>query len=63
MTKSKTVGGDTRISNLNSKIIGIRDFNTISIIGQGSYAKVALVQKKDNGCLYALKILRKKEIK
>jgi len=61
--KSKTVGAHTLNRNLEKKIIGIRDFNTISIIGQGSYAKVALVQKKDTKILYALKILQKKEVK
>ena len=31
------------------------DFETISVIGKGSYGKVTLVKKKDNGKLYALK--------
>ena len=64
--KSKTVGAHTLNRNLEKKIkkiIGIRDFSTISIIGQGSYAKVALVQKNDTKILYALKILQKKEVK
>ena len=38
------------------------DFDMISVLGQGSYGKVLLVQKKDNGNLYAMKILKKSEI-
>lgn len=34
----------------------------ISIIGQGTYAKVALARKKDSGKMYALKILKKSYI-
>lgn len=38
------------------------DFETISVIGKGSYGKVTLVKKKDTGQLYALKALKKAEI-
>lgn len=38
------------------------DFETISVIGKGSYGKVTLVKKKDTGKLYALKALKKAEI-
>jgi len=34
----------------------------ISVIGKGSYGKVVLVKKKDNGKMYALKVLKKAEI-
>ena len=34
----------------------------LSVIGKGSYGKVLLVQKKDNGELYAMKVLKKSEI-
>ena len=40
----------------------IDDFFLITVIGQGSYAKVILVKKIDNGKLYALKILKKKYV-
>ena len=45
------------------KKISKHDFKTISIIGQGSYAKVALVKKQDTGEYFALKILKKKMVK
>jgi serine/threonine protein kinase len=34
----------------------------ITVIGKGSYGKVLLVRKKDNGQLYAQKVLKKAEI-
>ena len=34
----------------------------ISVIGKGSYGKVILVRKRDNGMLYAMKVLKKAEI-
>jgi serum/glucocorticoid-regulated kinase 2 len=34
----------------------------LSVIGKGSYAKVILVRKKDNGQLYAIKSMKKKYI-
>lgn len=37
-------------------------FETVSVIGQGSYAKVILVKKKDNGKYYAMKVLKKGKI-
>lgn len=42
--------------------VSAKDFNTISIIGKGSYGKVLLVEKRDNKKQYALKILKKDEI-
>ncbi len=38
-------------------------FVTQVLLGKGSYAKVVLVKKKDDGKLYALKILKKSSIK
>lgn len=34
----------------------------LSVIGKGSYAKVILVRKKDDGQLYAIKSMKKKYI-
>jgi serum/glucocorticoid-regulated kinase 2 len=34
----------------------------LSVVGKGSYAKVILVRKKDNGELYAIKSMKKKYI-
>lgn len=35
----------------------------IKVIGTGSYGKVLLVKKKTNGRLYAMKVLKKRQIK
>jgi len=40
----------------------LSQFTMLSIIGKGSYAKVALVRKKKDGYLYALKSMKKKYI-
>jgi serine/threonine protein kinase len=39
-----------------------KDFEAVSVIGKGSYGKVMLVKKIDNGKLYAMKVLKKAEI-
>jgi serum/glucocorticoid-regulated kinase 2 len=44
------------------KAVNVDSFVTLSVIGKGSYAKVLLVRKKDNGQMYAMKILKKKVI-
>lgn len=38
------------------------DFRIISVIGRGYYGKVMLVQKKDNGALFAIKSIRKSRL-
>jgi serum/glucocorticoid-regulated kinase 2 len=43
--------------------VSIQSFNLLTVLGKGSYAKVVLVRKKDNGKVYALKMLKKAYIK
>lgn len=42
--------------------IHLDSFNTISVIGKGSYAKVLLVKKKDTSKFFAMKIVKKQYI-
>lgn len=42
--------------------IGLKDFNFIKCVGIGGFSRVYLVQKKDNGKMYALKLIDKKFI-
>lgn len=42
-----------------SKKIGIEDFTLLKVIGRGSFGKVLQVRKKDDGKIYAMKILKK----
>ena len=39
--------------------VNLQSFNFIKVIGRGSFGKVFLVKKKDNGEYYAMKSLRK----
>lgn len=56
---------DTLISSTQSKTgkISKEDFTLIQVIGTGSYGKVLLVKKKDTGKLYAMKVLKKKQLR
>lgn len=38
------------------------DFDVIKVIGRGAYGEVCLVQKKDNGKIYAMKTMLKSKI-
>ena len=40
----------------------IEDFKILKVIGKGTFGKVMLAQKKDNGELLAIKSLRKQAI-
>eukprot|EP01098_Paradermamoeba_levis_P010729 TRINITY_DN4519_c0_g2_i2.p1 TRINITY_DN4519_c0_g2~~TRINITY_DN4519_c0_g2_i2.p1 ORF type:complete len:466 (-),score=133.53 TRINITY_DN4519_c0_g2_i2:350-1747(-) len=42
--------------------VTIDDFDLLKVIGKGSFGKVLQVRKKDNGRIYALKVLDKKTI-
>ena len=42
--------------------VTLEDFETLSLLGKGAFAKVVLVRKKSNSQLYAMKILKKRDI-
>ena len=42
--------------------VGIADFELVRVIGKGSFGKVTLVKKKDEGSLFAMKVLSKPNI-
>lgn len=42
--------------------IGAGDFRTLQVIGRGAFGTVKLVQKVDNGKLYAMKQMRKSDM-
>ena len=44
------------------KKISLNDFTMLKVIGRGSFGKVYLVRKKDNGLPYAMKILKKDQL-
>ncbi|EAR98079.1 Serine/Threonine kinase domain protein (macronuclear) [Tetrahymena thermophila SB210] len=42
--------------------VSLKDFHFIKCVGMGGFSRVYLVQKKDNGKMYALKLIEKKFI-
>ena len=40
----------------------VHDYNRLSVIGKGTYAKVLLVRSKKDNKVYAMKMLKKKHI-
>ena len=42
--------------------MSINDFQTLKVIGKGAFGEVRLVQKVDNGRIYAMKSMRKAEM-
>jgi len=47
---------------LYSQTINLKDFEIEKVIGRGSFGKVYMVRKRDNGKIYAMKVLKKEAI-
>lgn len=45
-----------------NKKIGVEDFILLKVLGQGSFGRVTLVQRKSGGAVFAMKVLRKDNI-
>ncbi|XP_064634213.1 serine/threonine-protein kinase 38-like isoform X2 [Lineus longissimus] len=50
---------ETEFLRLKRSRLGVQDFEPLKVIGRGAFGEVRLVQKKDTGHIYAMKILRK----
>jgi serine/threonine protein kinase len=46
-----------------SNKVSVNDFTMLKVLGKGSFGKVVMVEKKDTGNIYAMKILKKEAIK
>ena len=57
----ETEAGDT-FGFAMSKKLTINDFTFLKVVGKGSFGKVMQVRKNDDGKIYALKVLKKKEL-
>ncbi|KAI5964826.1 CBK1 [Candida pseudojiufengensis] len=53
---------ETQFLRLRRTKLCLEDFDTIKVIGKGAFGEVRLVQKKDNGHIYAMKTLLKSEM-
>ncbi|CAH1785922.1 unnamed protein product [Owenia fusiformis] len=53
---------ETEFLRLKRSRLGIEDFEALKVIGKGAFGEVRLVQKKDTGHVYAMKILRKEDM-
>lgn len=53
---------ETEFLRLKRSRLGVDDFEPLKVIGKGSFGEVRLVQKKDIGHVFAMKILRKTDM-
>ncbi|KAL3841319.1 hypothetical protein ACJMK2_019481 [Sinanodonta woodiana] len=53
---------ETEFLRLKRSRLGVEDFESLKVIGKGAFGEVRLVQKKDTGHIYAMKILRKADM-
>ncbi|XP_077302381.1 serine/threonine-protein kinase tricornered-like [Arctopsyche grandis] len=53
---------ETEFLRLKRSRLGVEDFESLKVIGRGAFGEVRLVQKKDTGHVYAMKILRKADM-
>ncbi|KAK2715449.1 serine/threonine-protein kinase tricornered-like [Artemia franciscana] len=53
---------ETEFLRLKRSRLGVTDFEPLKVIGRGAFGEVRLVQKKDTGHVYAMKILRKADM-
>ncbi|KAI0989479.1 hypothetical protein GJ496_003872 [Pomphorhynchus laevis] len=53
---------ETEFLRLKRVKMGVNDFEPLKVIGRGAFGEVRLVQKKDSGYVYAMKMLRKTEM-
>lgn len=57
--RSAHAAKETEFLRLKRTKLTIEDFDSLKVIGRGAFGEVRLVQKKDTGHIYAMKILRK----
>ncbi|XP_063072041.1 serine/threonine-protein kinase 38 isoform X1 [Engraulis encrasicolus] len=62
MRRSEHARKETEFLRLKRTRLGLDDFESLKVIGRGAFGEVRLVQKKDTGHVYAMKILRKADM-
>lgn len=53
---------ETEFLRLKRSRLSVEDFEALKVIGRGAFGEVRLVQKKDTGHVYAMKVLRKADM-
>ncbi|KAI8481728.1 Serine/threonine-protein kinase 38 [Branchiostoma belcheri] len=53
---------ETEFLRLKRSRLGVDDFESLKVIGRGAFGEVRLVQKKDTGHIFAMKVLRKADM-
>uniref|UniRef100_A0A673N2V2 non-specific serine/threonine protein kinase n=1 Tax=Sinocyclocheilus rhinocerous TaxID=307959 RepID=A0A673N2V2_9TELE len=62
LRRSEHARKETEFLRLKRTRLGLEDFESLKVIGRGAFGEVRLVQKKDTGHVYAMKILRKADM-
>ncbi|PNI29526.1 STK38L isoform 6, partial [Pan troglodytes] len=62
LRRSQHARKETEFLRLKRTRLGLDDFESLKVIGRGAFGEVRLVQKKDTGHIYAMKILRKSDM-
>ncbi|XP_072123489.1 serine/threonine-protein kinase 38-like isoform X4 [Mobula birostris] len=62
MRRTQHAQKETEFLRLKRTRLGLDDFESLKVIGRGAFGEVRLVQKKDTGHIYAMKILRKADM-
>ncbi|CAD7672308.1 unnamed protein product [Nyctereutes procyonoides] len=60
--RQKKLEKETEFLRLKRTRLGLEDFESLKVISRGAFGEVWLVQKKDTGHVYAMKILRKADL-
>jgi len=50
------------VQNPSTRKMHAGDFEDVRIIGRGAFAEVKVVRKKDDGSIYAMKVMKKREM-
>ncbi|KAJ7325313.1 hypothetical protein JRQ81_018333 [Phrynocephalus forsythii] len=62
MRRSGHARKETEFLCLKRTRLGLEDFESLKVVGRGAFGEVWLVQKKDTGHVYAMKILLKADM-
>ncbi|KAI3639531.1 hypothetical protein MIR68_002225 [Amoeboaphelidium protococcarum] len=62
-TKRKSAGISSQSQKLKEQAVSMDDFQVHKVLGRGKFGKVLLCQKKSNGQIYAIKVVKKSGIR